>query len=239
MEIVGTNLTRQAYEALAIRYVKPALFKGESDLYATKWWDYRPWHPLQATYHFAHAYKLAMRRAIMQRTDLYRGLNAKGLAHEDFLQCSPATITGMWKARQVADGIGCPYDFYCSQAMKYAQKRDWQYLPSPQQLYPKAPKFADDIGMVDEIILAWRDRTVTRIVSAESSFFQADAYIGNQHQIEHQAHLVQALRNHPHKCLLLASMVYEQKILLPEVAEKAFGNDTLRAARRFVDEDNL
>src|SRR5690554_2626742 len=131
---VGLNLTALEYDTLACQHIRPDLLQLEAGLYQTKWWDYRIMHPMEATYHFAQAYVQAVKAAVRKRIDLYVSINCKPLKDQDFLKCSRHVITGLWKARQEADRHGIPYDFWCSKAMKYAQDRDWRYLPKPTHL---------------------------------------------------------------------------------------------------------
>ena len=63
------KLTPTQLEARTWKYVGADLFAEESSLYDTKWWDYKPLHPLHATYLFAEAYIAAFTRAMRQRKD--------------------------------------------------------------------------------------------------------------------------------------------------------------------------
>src|SRR5690606_39053709 len=110
---------------------------------------------------FAHYYKLAIKRALRVRSDVYRAANYKGLKHDELFLNAKATYTGMWKARQMADKHGIPYEFWCWQAMKYAEERNWAYMPKPQQLYStKSHEKAkpNDPSIVEYICRAWANR---------------------------------------------------------------------------------
>ena len=147
MSFIGCDFPQHELDAATVCLVDSKHLRTEAELFNSKWWDYRLIHPLTATYMFAHEYKKAIKAGLRVRSDLYKAANYKGLKHEDFLQTSKSTITGMWKARQRADKEGVPYDFWCRSAMKFAEQRQWKYLPKPTQLYSDKPYVDSDVSM--------------------------------------------------------------------------------------------
>ena len=196
-------------------FINRDLLSEEASLYSTKWWDYKFLHPLQATYVFAESYKKAIKEAIKRRKCVYRGTNFIGLKDPDFLSCSKRVITGMWKARQQADRLGIEYDYYCDQAMHYAEERDYTYLPSPSQLYPqKKKKNKKDITMLEHIFNGYERAKKNRLLHAQSSYYKIYAYSSNRYQLEHQRFLLAQIRNRPTmKHILVADLVYEKRLL--------------------------
>lgn len=228
------------YETLTLLHIQPKYRRGESDLYGSKWWDYRPLHPMAATYRFAEAYKTAFKRSLMRRYDLYVGLNHKGLKHEDFTKCSRAVVTGMWLARRMADRIGCPYEFYCNMAFQYVERRDWKFLPTPQQLYVETPMFDWDISMVEFVRQNWEQTLRDRVMYATDDFYCVERFTGNRHQLEHQSYLLNRTLHHPHRALLIYTLVYEKRLLFEQAVEASpDGKRILAYARKFAHDAHL
>ena len=72
-EYFGCDLTEDVYNTIAIERIDPKYFDLEPELFNTKWFDYRFINPTQATYCYAHHYKIALKRAMVRRTDIHRG----------------------------------------------------------------------------------------------------------------------------------------------------------------------
>lgn len=226
------------YDALVSQFIREDLRIGEQDLYETKWWDYKPLHVLESTYLFVDSYKSAIKEAIKRRKCLYRGNNYKGLKHDDFLECSTRTITGMWKARKTADTYGIPYDVYCNQAMLYAEKNDYKYLPNPSQLYSNKPKKKGGMSMLQHIVQHWNEISSNRLFYARSKFYSVDAFKNNRYQILHQRHLLKAVREKISlRHVLVAELVYEKRLLSAKAVRQHFddGDSLLNQAKNFLD----
>lgn len=214
--MIETQYSYTEYDALTYVNIKSELLLEDPQLYLTKWWDYKNLHALEATYLFAESYKRALKEAIKRRKCIYRGTNFIGLKDADFLSCSKRVITGMWKARQQADRLGIEYDYYCDQAMHYAEARDYTYLPSPTQLYSakkKNPK-SKDVTMIEHIFNGFEETKVNRLLHAQSAFYTITAYCKNRYQLEHQRFLISQIKNRASmKYLLVADLVYEKRLL--------------------------
>lgn len=234
--MIHTQLSYTDFDALTIEFINTKLFEKERYLYKTKWWDVKNLHPLDATYMFAESYKHAMKEAIKRRKCLFRGINYKGLKHDDFLSCSKQVITGMWKARQQADMLGIEYSFYCNAAMRYAEERDHKFLPGPSQLYSTKPKLKDDLSMVEYIYDKWLAANNNRLLHAQSQFYSMSVFSKNRYQIEHQRFLLNAIRRKPSmKHVLIAELVYRKRLIGAEAIERAFpnGESLVRQAEKF------
>lgn len=234
MEYIGSNLTHFDYESLTLEFISKKDRADEPCLFDRKFWDYKPLHPMQATYLFAHHYKNAIKSAIMRRTDLYKGLSYKGLKKEDFLECSKRVINGLWRGRQHADAFGVPYDIWCNSAMKYAESRDWQYLPNPTQIYSKKTSSEKDIDMVSAIVSRWDEVKSSQFIGATHPFFQAENYCGNPYQRAYQAAILKHLRSTQVKGAFIATYGLEKKQLMVDLLTKEYGDERAKQLMRLA-----
>lgn len=231
------KLTTEQLDALAIAKVSPKLFKEESSLYATKWWDYRGMHPVEATYEFAKEYIVAYRRVMKRRVEqevaarLYPVKGTKDI----FVDAEKIQLTGFWKARQMADRIGCPYSFYCSEALLYGDKRDWAFLPKPTQLYSTERKFETDPSLVEAVEAAWQAKKADSVVYSSLSLFELANYNALRIQVEHQESIVRQIQCKKHKQhLLLAQFVFTKPMISYERAVEAFGTEVVEHSKRYA-----
>lgn len=164
----GSDWSHQDCDEIAVRFIPIQLLTQEADLFATKHWDYRFLHPVQATQLFAHQFAQARKHAFERRTDIWIGRNMKGIKEEIIFNLPPRAVTGFWKGRQMADSLGIPYDFYCEYAMLFADVARWENLPTPVQLYSESvPEHLQTtdfaVSMVEFIGRRWIDRQETAI----------------------------------------------------------------------------
>ena len=126
MSFIGSELSDQECDNIALSRFKPNLFEGECELQQTCWFDYRYNHPVKRTYEFAHHYMHNYRELYKRYIDM-DAEHIYGLSRpKDPLDNSPPvnktarlrTPTCLWRARQVADGLSIPYDFYTYNALK-------------------------------------------------------------------------------------------------------------------------
>lgn len=124
----GLDLTTRDYEEIAVTRIAKKYRKSEAELMNSCWWDYRGQHPTYRTYLFAGCYREAFRRLYVKYIDSEITDNVKGYSRPDPLDNRPnrgktskiATPTYLWRARQYADEMGMPYDFYVSTAAELA-----------------------------------------------------------------------------------------------------------------------
>mgnify|MGYP006425853847 CR=1 FL=1 len=237
----------ETLDSLAIAFVDAKHFAGESALFESKWWDYRMMHPTKATLLFAHSYKRAIKRALRIRSDIYRAANYKGLKDPSLFMNAKATYTGMWKARQEADRHGIPYEFWCWQAMVYAEERNWSYLPKPQQLYSTKPHKkarAGDPSIVEHIQMAWATKWLDSLVTAVDPFYCLDHYRKHPYQIAYQRELWGRVNNANLRPETIGYLVYEIRHLSEKLvlAARSDADYLLRSGQKYasiLDEDDV
>lgn len=236
MSSVGLALRPERYDALAVENIPSKYWLRESELFGSKWWDYRIMHPMQATYYFVDAYKRAYKVAYGRRQDTEASQWLKVFAKDDFLEGAASTRTALWLARQQADEIGCPYNFFCSRAMHYAERRDWAMLPRPQAMYSNKPMYQSDMTIAQVVEREWETKCKTELTYSTADFYLTDNFVNNVHQRQHQRMLIERISNNPSKVMMIANLVYEQQILLEAVVKEALpdGSDLLERAKAYI-----
>lgn len=227
----GSELTTQDLEAITLSFVALNLLAEESELYQTKHFEYRPLHPAEATQRYTLAYMAAYKRAVSRRTDLNMGLHMRPLKKHQFWELTPAEITSLWKGRQMADRIGCDYDFYCEHVMQFADKARFARLPRPQGCYSETVKLEGYPSMVEYIALTWHERTQTSTIYPTHHAFQAERYVGGHEQNLYLNYLIQRIRtsNLPEGVLACA---LEKGLISAEIMHQAMPASGLRLIAR-------
>ncbi|CDT54019.1 conserved hypothetical protein [Vibrio coralliirubri] len=220
---------------LTIITVSPALLDGEADLYKSKWWDYRLMHPLEATRVFADAYVKAMKSALKKQIDIYIGMNARVLKKGDLLLESKTTITGLWKARKIADKHGVPYEFWCHRAMEYADLCCWPYPPKPCHLYSESVKAESEtwsaISMVEFILTRWNEWRQVNLLVSTDDFYQIENNVEHPYQRAHRISLMRQIQRSSRPEFSLAAYVYENPMLKHTEAIQQFGEKAVARAK--------
>ena len=175
-------------EELDIRYAQhfAKSQKIEAALFRTKWFDYRRDHPLRATYAFAQAYREAYRYMTAIRFDRDKAQYVKGFSGDDFLALKGSGKTGFLRARICADRYGIPYDFWCREAMRYAEDMSWSNMPRPAQLY--APE------IINHILIRWSREQEVNFREATHALYVPDNYCDNPDQQEYQRYLMEFIK---------------------------------------------
>jgi hypothetical protein len=98
---------------------------GETELFATKWFDYRNMHPLVATCLFSEIYKIEYARIMLThgRDDFQRAPYRTGLKRVAYQDHGMGVKTSLWRARQFADKYCCSYEYYISTILSIAAQR--------------------------------------------------------------------------------------------------------------------
>ena len=243
----GAELSQLDCERLALERISGKLLQREASLFATKWFDYRGMHPTKATYLFVALFDKAFVRQIQRRID-HEIVNWHSFKGEDFLNLTvevrirdekkrkekierevrarTRTYTAFWKARQTADALGVPYDFYANKVMQWADMNIWQRVPGPNHAY--SPE------VVEFIKSAWEGACNDAIPKPLSGRFFAETFEGAPDQIEFQEWLCERIKRRPNVPVALASNLYLEKRLVREIAEDHFDPSDLARADSFA-----
>lgn len=231
---IGLEWSALECDALALKFIPIKLLQEEAELNGTKFWDYRFLHPSQATQLYAQCYAAALKRAVSRRTDLWIGLNMRGLKKDCVFELAPRAITGHWKARQMADRIGCPYDFYCEHAMLFADKARMTFLPSSSQMYTRTvPERLQGLpSLVEYVVERWVARTAHSTFYASHEAYLSDNFCDGQEQIAYLNFLFTKIKNSNLPEGVLSTIMDKGQITREQVmyAFPKTGNDLFRRA---------
>lgn len=235
----GANRSQYQYSREVVQNINLGLARGESDLYQTKWWDYRisdredgdfiSMHPMEATHLFAHHYAIAYKRAFSIRKSKLKSVHVNPIK-QIFLANTTRVVNAIWSARKKADEYGIPYDFWCQKAMAYAELMDWPHLPGPNQLYGTKSihsDLANYISVVDFIVAEWKVKITDNIVTADSPYYVTDFIKRpiSQDQRDHMMYLVSQITKSPNKAILISDFVFRRRMLFPESIIVYFGKE--------------
>ena len=129
----------------------------------------------------------------------------------------------VWRARQAADKLGIPYDFYIRAVMNHAESTSWSRPPRPNQMYSE--------DMIAVAVSAWNIKKGTQVLVAEDNRFLAANYTGNCDQRDYQCYLVETIKTKVHKEFSIHYCMVEKRQLLENLAVKAFGAIAVNKAK--------
>lgn len=185
----------------------------EPELATTKWFDYRFLHPVMATRIFADSYTEAYRAAWARHMDRDEAEHKDPL--RDFGK-KPAVFVGLWKARQAADRLGVPYNFFCRRSIRWAVDRNYKHIPRPNQLLSE-----EALASVRE---AWEELTGARLYRAETDHYLARSWCDHPAQHDHAEWLVTQARRRAHPEHILGEVVYQRPMVPEDFARAAFAD---------------
>lgn len=217
----GSDKPRGACEALALQRLTPDVRALEADLFASKWHDYRLWHPTIATYYYVHCYIEAARRFCAQNNDVERAEQLKVFAVEDIF--GSRDLTACVIARQHLDRIGCRYEWALSWMIKRHSDRGWMAFPRPNQLYGE--ELVMDIGD------AWREQCAIALQIPRAAHFQVkDGAQLTPVQREYAEWICEQVRTRTVEHWRPLSRLVGEGVLSVEVARQVFGDTTVSRA---------
>lgn len=130
----GSKRSAFTLDALCLETLKPELLKGERALYGSKWFDYRMMHPGKATHYFLACVNRAHAQYIERTQDYRKAEYASCVKATDLFALNSGQLNALWKARQVADGFGAPYEIFLRGVYKVVESEGWQHAPFANQL---------------------------------------------------------------------------------------------------------
>lgn len=205
--------------------VEGKLLAEESYLYTTKWFDYRFMSPLVATELFASEYQKIYRRKWAATFDRDEAGKKQGL-RKGGITAGGAELTSIWHARQIADGLGLPYDFFISRAMDAATGRGARHLPRPNQLYHG--------WNCQRALAAWEESINESFRPSELPQYRNEAFCGLHAQIAHRQWVVDRIKARSMPPYLIGKSCFILKALPVDIAISEFGVDRVNRARQEV-----
>lgn len=223
-EFPGFDLSDDKCEELLVRYIDRAQYgEVESDLYSTKWFDYRRLHPIKASYLYTSAYFKAYSLEMKVRFDVNRGeymRPVKGYKDDMFAIKAARHYSALWKGRQAADSLGTPYDFYCRTIMRWAEENNWRHLPRPEHMYSTKVK--------DVVAERWSEEISTKLIFPQDPYYHAANYNGCDQQDVFHRYIEQAVERRQKKALILSQVI--DKYIPKSNAIEIFGSALIEEA---------
>jgi len=214
-------------EHLAYLHLRGDWQPFEVSLYRSKWFDYRFMHHIEASQLFASAYRDAYKHAFASNVDTGRSEYVRGFPGQDLFdpKVPKTTLAGIMRARQHADAIGCPYDFYCHHAIKKATSWRRDYLPRPTQLYS---------GQITEYVVEkWEEAQAARLYLPEDERYRNQAYVGAPAQNDCHEYLFKQAEIRADRVKWLNRFVRDQRLPIAKV-ETRYGAEMRQAVEAYV-----
>lgn len=212
----GAELDVLACEALLNTRWPVADARREAELMRSKWWDYRLLHAVHATYFFAHILDAETRQIIRTYLDDAPARVATNgqvvdwhvIKAGDVFQppVSPVParqaywkrkVTGLIRARQVADRDGIPYDLFCREGLRH------YYLGAGTYVFDKrGGKVIEPNLLYNEACLLvirgkWLEQMQMRVQHAAHPIYLVQNDDGHPDRLAHRLWLVEQLRCRP------------------------------------------
>lgn len=211
-------------------HIKKRDYSAEKLLFGTKWFDYRFLSPIQATRAFVDEYAVAAHDVYASTFDAVRADHmtyptSNWLFGKIKLDPKPETkrlLAGYWKARQVADALGMPYELFARLALQQ-RLRFWQrtYLPKVYHIYERE--------FVEKVAERWQDiqREVTHVATHPA--YHEDNYRGLK--VQNQYHDFLMANPSPTS---LAFHVRERRLPAPKAWAMLSGTSALDVFEQFL-----
>jgi hypothetical protein len=204
----GADTSLHQCEVLAIARIPPKVLAGEARLYGCKWFDYRPLHPVLATYLMAAHFNRAIGRFMVAHLDSRRG-HVCSFKGEDVM--AVREVKSYWQLRQKIDELGLPYDFFFGVALAWYGARGWTRPPRPGHI-------SGDAELLLEAANAWERQARAVIPWAAHARYTAAQFAGAPDQLAYQEHLLARIMQKAQPQFALHAALYLHDALRIEAA---------------------
>lgn len=222
MDFYGSELTNDECEAIALFGIHHAHLEDEAQAMQNKWFDYRMWPHVKASYYFAKCYEIAYRRFFEETRDRETSKIIPVYNHHDPLKSRQSTNIHL--ARQAFDMIGVRYEFGIRFAMKRFCERGWRAMPRTNQLY------GDEI--IADMKEAWALECRAKLQIADNPYFLAENYKGDIIQNQYHDWLVEQVNKRSLRYMTIGQLVYVNKVMPESVAIARFGEELVARGKR-------
>jgi len=216
----GSALTFNECEILAIANIDRKVLAGEAKLYQDKWFDYRPLHPTQATYLFAHHFNRAYGTFMLTAYGKGGGFMA-GFTGKDVMNAREKR--SFWLLRQKIDEMGVRYDFFMRKAMDWCITAGWRQPPRPCHITTNS-------DMLVEIANAWALERKAKIQYAKSPRYVTSAFVGGPDQLAYEDYLVGEIAQRPHPRFGIHASLYVHDAIRIETVLRRFSGQNVADA---------
>lgn len=221
-EFIGSDLTADECDLMALTTIHHTHLQAEAQASQNKWFDYRLWPHIKATYYFGHCYIAAYRRFFEQTRDRETAKIVPVFRTQDVLDTRERT--NLHLARQAFDLIGVRYDFGMSFAMRRFGERGWRSMPRVNQLYGEE--------ILADMQDAWKIECRAKLQIPKHDHFKAENYVGSLTQIQFHDWLESQINMRSHRYMALGQVVYRDKVMPEDVALSRYGAELVARAKR-------
>lgn len=222
MDFYGIELTDDECEMMALTSIHHLHLEDEAAAMQNKWFDYRLWPHIKATYYFAKCYEEAYRRFFAETRDLKTSRIVPVFNHTDPMQSRQST--NLHLARQAFDIAGIRYEFGIRFAMRRFQERGWRVMPRTNQLY------GDEI--IADMKEAWEEECRAKLQIPSNEYFKAENYCGDVIQKQYHEWLFDQINKRVHRYMTLGQVIYVDRVLPEDIAIEKYGAELISRAKR-------
>jgi hypothetical protein len=220
------NLAFDHYEILTVNKVPLKDRKKESELMASKWFDYRLMHPMMATYYFYHLYvqefQAFLAKTVNRDTATFI-FPFKGEARFDFLKAREAL--SIWRLRQQADLLGIRYEFF----LKTAFNKMYRMIANGRVVPPR-PAMFNKVEFLSEIHIEWEAMCKAVIQFACSPYFTVSCFENSLMQLDYESYMVRQVWSRRIPYYSLSACLHKYEAIRIERAFKEFDPQTIQLA---------
>lgn len=229
--------SRLKENAIAARQFGSEYVAKELQLSQKKWFDYRFLTPARATKLFAVEYERSFKQKWRSYIDHKEASLKRGIMiapHPKLLVTKQEQInlsrenTSLWVARQRADELGLPYDFFIEQTIEAHMRNGYNTLPRPNQL--AAGRTAGKV--IEKVKDAWQEWTSAQFIVSRLPQYMNYAYKDLSAQKLHRAWALDQLG--PGRPLTVGQAVYVRQVLPEADIVHKWGAGRLEQARDAV-----
>lgn len=236
LDYVGKDLDEDQAELILNTRWPEKERRLEPELFACKWWDARPYHPVISTYLFAHLFTEQTRKIIRAHIDdrpprvtasgkvidwqpLRRDIFEAPKGSPRQVKAWERKLFSLIRARQFADAYGIPYGFFVRASLRAVYfgriyLLEHTKLPDPGQLNGEE--------MRSKILAAWVEELGARIQAATHPRYLLVNDVGHPDVAAHQDWLIAQLKRRPDPRFGLRKFI-GAGLLDPKRAAQAFG----------------
>jgi len=221
----GGSLGFLHYEVLTIQHIPFKEYENEAELMASKWFDYRRLHPMQATYYFVKCYTEAYQAFYRKAIDAEVAPFVRCIKKRDFLEAKERL--SMWRLRRLCDQLGMRYDFFLNFAMNY----HYRMMTNDGKVYPPRPAhLLNNEDLIADAVIAWEEQCQATLQIAADPYYRTSQFVGSRDQLAHEAFVVGLIKQRRVPKYSLHVAMYLRDVVRIEEALRHFDNDVIKAA---------
>ncbi len=199
----------------------------EPDLLSRRWPGYGHLSCLEATEEFAASYDRIYRQSLDESG---KDAEASRPLADSFSMNSPEDMTALWKARQIADAAGLPYEAYLRRIIRLKMRLKPKHPPRPNQLYAKA--HAAVVGRLINLPITYHENMDAFQRLASNQRYHARNYQGLEDQDAVISRIQECIDESSDKPATIAKFVFDLRLLSIAKVREIYNADLVDEAIR-------